>query len=302
MITLSNITKSFNRSNVVNNLSLEIAKGEIFGLLGPNAAGKTTTIRILCGLLKPSSGEASIGGIALSDNSDALKHKIGYVAQYFGLYDELSVMENLRFYASLYERTDEKTLLGLLKRYKIFEYKDAKAGSLSGGYKRRLSLCCALCHQPEVLFLDEPTAGIDPSTRKELWDIFYELSQEGKTLFVTTHYMEEAQRCNKIAFLNKGVVVAEGSPTEVENSLEAYDVYKLTQEFKYELLEVLRTDDLVYLVNQFGDELRIIVKKECSKEWLGGLIAPYTQGDVSLESTRANLEDVFIALTQEVVA
>ena len=302
MITLSNITKSFGKTTVVNNLSLEIAKGKIFGLLGPNAAGKTTTIRMLCGLLKPSSGAASIGGIALSENSDALKHKIGYVAQYFGLYDELTVMDNLRFYASLYEKTDANKLLALLKRYKILEYKDAKAGSLSGGYKRRLSLCCALCHEPEVLFLDEPTAGIDPSTRKELWDIFYELSQEGKTLFVTTHYMEEAQRCNKIAFLNKGVIVAEGSPTEVEDSLEDYDIYKLTQEFRYELLEVLRAHDSVHLVNQFGDELRIIVKKKCSKELLSGLIAPYTQGDVLLENTRANLEDVFIALTQEVAS
>ena len=299
MITLDSISKKFSNNLVVNSLSLEIKKGEIFGLLGPNAAGKTTTIRMLCGLLKPSSGSASIAGISLAENSDELKHKIGYVAQYFGLYDELSVMDNLLFYASLYGESDESKLQSLLEKYKILEFKDARAGSLSGGYKRRLSLCCALCHDPEVLFLDEPTAGIDPSTRKELWDIFYELSQEGKTLFVTTHYMEEAQRCNKIAFLSKGIIVSEGSPTEVENSLNDFSIYKNTQNFNFDLVKNLRKNENVHLVNQFGDELRIIVKKEFSKESLSALMSKFMREDVVLQDAKANLEDVFIALTQE---
>lgn len=299
MIKLDAVSKVFGKTTVVDRLSLDIKKGEIFGLLGPNAAGKTTTIRLLCNLLSISSGTATVAGLDLVKNREALKHKIGYVAQYFGLYDELSVFDNLKFYTSLYGRVDEEKLTALLKKYKIDEFKDAKAGSLSGGYKRRLSLCCALSHEPEVIFLDEPTAGIDPVTRKALWDIFYELSQEGKTLFVTTHYMEEAQRCSKIAFLNRGKIVIEGSPSEVENSLSSFIVYRLTQRFKYELLKILEKNGSVHLVNQFGDELRIMVQKEFTQESLELLISPYVDERVVLELSRANLEDVFIALTQE---
>jgi len=299
MIKLDALSKKFSKAMVVNQVSLHIKKGEIFGLLGPNAAGKTTTIRMLCGLLKPTSGTASISDIKLSDTSNILKHKIAYVAQEFGLYDKLSVMDNLIFYSSLYGEVDETKLLELLKKYGLFKFKDADAGSLSGGYKRRLSLCCALSHNPEVIFLDEPTAGIDPYTRKELWDIFYELSQEGKTLFVTTHYMEEAQRCNKIAFLNRGKIVTEGSPKEVEESLKDFSIYKNTQNFKFELIKYLKENENIHLLNQFGDELRIVVKKEFSKESLANLMSKYMDEDVKLIETRANLEDVFIALTQE---
>jgi len=153
--------------------------------------------------------------------------------------------------------------------------------------------------KPDVLFLDEPTAGIDPVTRKALWDIFYELSQEGKTLFVTTHYMEEAQRCNKIAFLNRGKIVMQGTPHEVENSLDSFHIFKFRQQFEYKLLAVLKKESSIHLVNQFGDELRIMVKKEFTKESLEKLIIPYLQEELFLERTSANLEDVFIALTQE---
>ena len=299
MIVLNSVSKMFGTTTVVDSINLQVKKGEIFGLLGPNAAGKTTTIRLLCNLLSISSGSATIAGLDLVENREQLKHKIGYVAQYFGLYNELTVFDNLKFYTSLYGEVDEKKLITLLKKYKIDEFKDAKAGSLSGGYKRRLSLCCALSHDPEVIFLDEPTAGIDPVTRKALWDIFYELSQEGKTLFVTTHYMEEAQRCNRIAFLNRGKIVIEGSPSEVENSLDSFDVYRLSQYFEYDLLQILEQNESIHLVNQFGDELRIMVKKELTSESLAEIITPFVKEKVVLEMIRANLEDVFIALTQE---
>ena len=299
MIEVTNLSKKFSEKIVVDNLNLSIKKGEIFGLLGPNAAGKTTTIRILCNLLKPSSGDALISGINIKENSDALKHRIGYVAQYFGLYNELSVYANLEFYAKLYSNAKKERLLALLEKYKLLEFQDAKAGSLSGGYKRRLSLCCALVHNPDVLFLDEPTAGIDPVSRKDLWDIFYELTQEGKTLFVTTHYMEEAQRCNRIAFLNHGKKVIEGTPTEVTNSLSDFTIYKNTQKFQHTLLKTLKENENIYLVNLFGDELRIFVRKDFTKDALKKLMSPFIDADVELEITRANLEDVFIALTQE---
>ncbi|MDF1876954.1 ABC transporter ATP-binding protein [Sulfurimonas sp. SAG-AH-194-L11] len=299
MIQLRALSKSFKGVKVVDGLSLDIKKGEIFGLLGPNAAGKTTTIRMLCSLLEISSGSATIAGYDLSKNSDALKRTIGYVAQYFGLYKSLSVYENLEFYSSLYGDVEKQKLLELLKKYQIIDFKDTKAGSLSGGYKRRLSLCCALVHNPEVIFLDEPTAGIDPSTRKALWDIFYSLSQEGKTLFVTTHYMEEAQRCHKIAFLNHGKKVIEGTPSEVENSLSEFCIYSTRQKFDYKLLHVLHTTSGVHLVNQFGEELRVVIKKELTKVKLEELMQAYIQENIELKEVKANLEDVFIALTQD---
>lgn len=299
MIEINSLSKNFNGKIIVNELNLSIKKGEIFGLLGPNAAGKTTTIKMLCQLLKPSSGNATIAGISINKPSNKLKYSIAYVAQDFGLYDELTVLENLTFYATLYSPQQKERLLSLLEKYKILEFKDEKAGTLSGGYKRRLSLCCALSHNPQVLFLDEPTAGIDPVSRKALWDIFYDLAQEGKTLFVTTHYMEEAQRCNKIAFLNHGKKVIEGTPTQVQNSLQDFIIYRNTQKFEHLLLKKLREHSSIHFLNQFGDELRIVVKKEFSKEKLAFEMSPYINEEVQLEVTKANLEDVFISLTKE---
>ncbi len=299
MIEFTNLTKKFADTPVVDTLNLSIKKGEIFGLLGPNAAGKTTTIRMLCNLLQPTEGEAFIAGESILENSDALKHKIGYVAQYFGLYNELSVYDNLEFYTKLYRDASKEELLQLLEKYALLPFQDAAAGSLSGGYKRRLSLCCALSHDPDVLFLDEPTAGIDPVTRKALWDTFYELTQEGKTLFVTTHYMEEAQRCNRIAFLNHGKKVIEGTPREVTHSLNEYTLYKNRQNFAHALLKELNANENIYLTNLFGDELRIFVKKNFTEDALKALMQPFIKESVHLEDAQANLEDVFIALTQE---
>jgi len=302
MIRLENLSKEFKGVRVVDGLSLHVKKGEIFGLLGPNAAGKTTAIRMLCNLLELSDGKAYISGIDIASNSKKLKFAIGYVAQDFGLYEKLSVYENLEFYANLYEDVKEDDLLALLEKYKLLEFSSKAAGSLSGGYKRRLSLCCALSHNPEVLFLDEPTAGIDPASRKELWDVFYDLAQEGKTLFVTTHYMEEAQRCNTIAFLNHGKKVIEGSPYEVTNSLEEYTIYKTKETFEHTLLKHLQADKNVYLVNLFGDELRVMVYKTFAKESLELLMHPFMKEQCELELAEANLEDVFIALTKDEVS
>ena len=215
MIQATNLTKRYNGNTVVNSVSLNIEKGKIFGLLGPNAAGKTTIIRMLCGIIKSDGGEIKINNMSV----DKAKNDFGYVAQHFGQYEELSVWENLKFYASMYDVTDKERLNYLLDRYHLTPYKKKRAGTLSGGYQRRLALVCALAHNPKVLFLDEPTAGIDPVTRKLLWDDFYQLSTEGKTLFVTTHYMEEAQRCHQLAFISTGKIVAEGSPDSIKQAV-----------------------------------------------------------------------------------
>jgi len=295
MIRARNVTKRFNGHLAVDNVSLNIDRGQIFGLLGPNAAGKTTIIRMLCGIISTDEGEVFIG----DRNVEKAKAGFGYVAQHFGQYEDLSVWENILFYARMYNVTDEKWLLHLLERYQLASLKEQLSGSLSGGYQRRLGLVCALAHDPDVLFLDEPTAGIDPVTRKLLWDDFYALSTEGKTLFVTTHYMEEAQRCHKLAFLSSGRIVAEGSPDELKQSLGDVRVFTTTVPYLPELREALLGTEGMILINQFGNELRLIVAPEAEKSYLEGIIYKVARTSVYLNTAQPNLEDIFIALTQE---
>lgn len=295
MINASHLIKRFNSFTAVNDVTLNVDKGQIFGLLGPNAAGKTTVIRMLCGIIECDGGE-----IRLNDKTvNKAKTDFGYVAQHFGQYEELSVRENLQFYARMYEVDDEQWLSSLLDRYALSSFKDQRAGTLSGGYKRRLALACALAHEPEILFLDEPTAGIDPLTRKLLWDDFYRLSTEGKTLFVTTHYMEEAQRCHHLAFLSAGQIVAEGSPESIKHALNNASVYSTSIPYLPELREALVKMEGMILVNQFGHELRLVVSPVIDKSDLETTIQTITGKPPSLHLSEPNLEDVFIALTQE---
>lgn len=295
MIIAEQLTKKFNQHTAVNNVSLSVSEGQIFGLLGPNAAGKTTTIRMLCGIIEPSHGHITIAG----KHVDQAKQDFGYVSQYFGQYEELSVWENLRFYAHIYGIKDEARLSELVERYALERFKHQRAGSLSGGYQRRLALVCALVHDPKVLFLDEPTAGIDPTTRKLLWDDFYALSVEGKTLFVTTHYMEEAQRCHQLAFLSAGKIVAQGSPSSIKNALGEVTVYACELPYQPALRSHLLNTKDVLLINQFGDELRILTRSNLKQSALENSINEVTKTNVSLHVSKPNLEDVFIALTQD---
>jgi len=294
MIQAINLTKRFNGNTAVNSVSLNIDKGKIFGLLGPNAAGKTTVIRMLCGIIESDAGEIKINNMSV----EQAKTDFGYVAQHFGQYEELSVWENLKFYASMYDVTDEQHLSSLLDRYDLTPFKQQRAGLLSGGYQRRLALVCALAHNPKVLFLDEPTAGIDPVTRKLLWDDFYQLSTEGKTLFVTTHYMEEAQRCHQLAFISSGQIVAEGSPITIKKALGDVRVFTSKVEYIPELHKALYALPGMILVNQFGDELRIVVTLELKQSILETTISSVTDLPCTVNITEPNIEDVFIVLTQ----
>jgi drug efflux transport system ATP-binding protein len=212
------LTRRFGSLTAVAQLTLQIQRGEIFGLLGPNGSGKTTTIRMLCGLLEPSSGTATVAGVDIRKAPEQVKTKIGYMSQRFGLYEDLTVAENLDFYGGIYgltgralaDRTAEIVgFLGLGRRLRQL------AGQLSGGWKQRLALGCALLHRPPVLFLDEPTAGVDPAARRNFWAAIRDLSREGTTVLVTTHYMDEAARCDRLAMMSLGHLIALGSPTEV---------------------------------------------------------------------------------------
>lgn len=298
-LNVEQLTKRFGSFTAVDNLDLALQPGEIFGLLGPNAAGKTTTIRMLAGIIRPSSGSANILGLDLFKDLNEIKSRIGYVAQHFALYPELTVSENLAFYSGLYSSDDPQRQSELLGQYGLTPYANRFAGKLSGGYMRRLSMVCALSHDPELIFLDEPTAGIDPVTRKELWDLFYDLAMAGKTLFVTTHYMEEAERCHQLAFLSHGKCVANGTPDEIKNMLDHKKIYTFDAGHEPEMLKELYHLDGVDVINRFGNTMRLVADESLSLERLTTFLNTWPgEGYVPVRST-ANLEDVFITLTTD---
>ncbi len=215
MIQLENISKVFGKHQAVRNVNLRVSKGMIYGLLGPNGAGKSTTIRMICGVLSPSSGKASVDGLDVYTQAELIKSRIGYMSQKFSLYDDLTVLENLRFYASIYgingKERDER-IQQLIEMAGITGREHQRAGHLSGGWKQRLALGCALIHKPSLLILDEPTAGVDPVARRVFWELIFKLAKQGITILVTTHYMDEAESCDRVAFVFNGEVMAEGTP------------------------------------------------------------------------------------------
>ena len=217
-IEIAGLRKTFGELAAVEHLDLTITRGEVFGLLGPNGSGKTTTIRMLCGLLTPTAGKASVVGYDVETEAEMVRTKIGYVSQRYGLYDDLTVYENLRFYATVYGLHGRERAVRLdahLAALGLDEYRTRLAGTLSGGWKQRLALACATAHEPEMLFLDEPTAGVDPAARRAFWNSIYELARHGTTILVTTHYMDEAERCQRLAFLSRGHLIALGTVQEI---------------------------------------------------------------------------------------
>ena len=225
------LRKTFDSLVAVEGLDLEIAKGEVFGLLGPNGSGKTTTIRMLCGLLDPTSGTATVAGFDVTREPEQVKRHIGYMSQRYGLYDELTVYENMRFYATVYGlRGDARQarIEYMLDELHLRPRVQQMAGTLSGGWKQRLALACATSHEPPVLFLDEPTAGVDPASRREFWTRIHALANRGTTILVTTHYMDEAEQCGRLGFLSRGHLIALGTPSEIEaqfNSTSVEEVF-----------------------------------------------------------------------------
>lgn len=228
--------KRFGDLVAVHALDLEIRRGEVFGLLGPNGSGKTTTIRMLCGLVLPTSGTAEVAGFDITTQAEQVRRRIGYMSQRYGLYDELTVAENLRFYASVYGlvgRAREARLAEHIELLGLGERLRQRAGTLSGGWKQRLALACATAHHPDLVFLDEPTAGVDPAARRTFWQTIYDLANTGTTVLVTTHYMDEAERCQRLAFLSRGHLIGLGTPAEVVQQFGARsveDVFVMLQE------------------------------------------------------------------------
>jgi len=213
-----NLTKVFGSLRAVDGVTFDIHRGEVFGVLGPNGSGKTTTIRMLCGLLVPTSGTATVAGFDVRTQSEQIRRNIGYMSQHYGMYDDMTVAENLDFYASLYGLAGEekkRRMEALFDELGLRPRANQLVGTLSGGWKQRVSLACAIAHNPAILFIDEPTAGVDPAARRRFWDTIYRLAKESTTIVVTTHYMDEASRCQRIAFLSRGHLIAIGTAEEI---------------------------------------------------------------------------------------
>src|SRR3972149_2515223 len=259
-VEVDGLTRRFGAFVAVDNMSFKVKKGEIFGFLGPNGAGKSTTIRMLCGLLAPSSGKAFVGGYDVGANPDDVKATIGYMSQRFSLYDDLTVEENVNFYGGIYGLDNQ-----LLKERK--QWAIAMAGltgkektlarTLSGGWKQRLALGCAILHEPPIVFLDEPTGGVDPVSRRDFWDLIYSLSNNGVTVFVTTHYLDEAEHCSTIGLIYNGKLIALGSPSTLKGSLEKYRIFEVTCDRPVDAMELLQGQPWVVETSIFGSAFHV---------------------------------------------
>ncbi len=299
-LEVDGLTKKFGDFTAVNHVSFTVQPGEVLGYLGPNGSGKTTTIRMLCGLMKPTEGTARIMGIDVTKNPEAVKPHIGYMSQKFALYDDLTVMENLQFYAGVYDvpaaeepkRLDEiLNMAGLKGREKTF------ARELSGGWRQRLALGCALIHHPPLLFLDEPTSGVDPVARREFWDLIYQLASEGTTIFITTHYMDEAEHCNRVAFMYRGKLLAFDTPARLKAQYLQGAAWDLDAMPLLEAVDTLSGTDGIAQASLHGDRAHVIVKgSEWTPERLQARLAENGITVQSVETVESSLEDVFTLL------
>jgi ABC-type multidrug transport system ATPase subunit len=304
MIECQNLTKRFGSFTAVDRVSLSVAKGSIFGFLGPNGSGKSTVIRMLCGILEPTDGSARVAGVDVVEEADRLKGAVGYMSQKFSLYDELTTMENLTFYSRLYglkgpalkQRIGELVALTHLEPYLA-----RRAALLSGGWRQRLAMACALVHKPGVLFLDEPTAGIDPVARRELWDLLFEFSSQGMTLFVTTHYMDEAERCSHVGYIHLSKLVVAGLPDDLKQlpavnppGTKRLDV---TCEHVTVGLQAMRHFSGVRSATVFGQSMHLLVDQSMPEQSIRDQLASVGIPRVDIHPIGPSLEDVFVTLT-----
>lgn len=304
MIDCQGLTKCFGQLTAVDHISLRIAQRSIFGFLGPNGSGKSTVIRMLCGLLEPSDGWARIGGYDVARQTEQIKSMIGYMSQRFSLYDELTTHENLMFYGRLYglrgpelaRRRDE-----LVALTHIEPYLERRAALLSGGWRQRLAMACSLMHQPTVLFLDEPTAGIDPVARRELWDLLFEFSSRGMTLFLTTHYMDEAERCSHVGYIHMSKLVVCGEPDELKQlpivNPPGTTRLDVTCEHVTTGLQAVRRLTGVRTATVFGQSMHLLVDKSTSEDFLRDELRKAGIPQADIRPIAPSLEDVFVALT-----
>lgn len=300
VIVARGLTKRFGDFTAVDHLDLTVRRAEVYGFLGPNGCGKSTTIRMLCGLLTPSAGTANVLGNELPRDAEALKRRIGYMTQKFSLYEDLTVIENLEFLAALHGRTGAPArarIDELFARYHLGDLRGRLAGALSGGQKQRLALAGAVLHEPELLLLDEPTSAVDPQSRRDFWDALFDLAETGTTLLVSTHYMDEAERCHRLAILDRGRLVADGTPNDLMAALPGTTL-RVEHAEPRRVQQILARESHVFGVAQIGASLRVLTdRREDGVDWLQ---ATLREAGVTalIEPTPSNLEDVFVAATR----
>jgi ABC-2 type transport system ATP-binding protein len=300
-VKVQDLTRTFGDFTAVDRISLDVGQGTIFGFLGPNGAGKSTTIRMLCGLLLPSGGSGTVGGFDIITQSEAIKQSIGYMSQKFSLYDDLSVEENIDFFSGIYnvpESGKERRKDRVLEMAGLRDRRTTLTKTLPGGFKQRLALGCAILHEPPILFLDEPTSGVDPVSRRNFWSLIYDMTRKGTTVFVTTHYMDEADYCDRLALIYRGRIIAEGSPGELRRAHMTRDVLEIEAEPLVRAMEELQKQGIETAV--FGSVLHATVKDAGAailliRKYLGESNIPVRK----IEKIVPSLEDVFVTLIEE---
>ena len=301
-VVVENLERRFGRFVAVNKVSFAVNQGEIYGFLGPNGAGKSTTIRMLTGILAPSGGNGTVAGFDILRETEKIKTQIGYMSQKFSLYDDLTVEENIDFYSGIYRIPAEKKSARkqwALQMAGLTEHRHSLAAVLSGGWKQRLALGCAVLHEPPILFLDEPTSGVDPVSRRQFWNLIYELAEQGVTIFVTTHYMDEAEYCDRIGLIYRGELIAEGTPAQLKNEWMQEDVLDLQCDRPQDAMALIETLPGVKEVALFGKGLHVVAAH--SETALAELNAALPRAGFAirrLEAITPSLEDVFVSLIE----
>ena len=304
VIVAEHLSRRFGELWAVRDVSLTVERGEIFGVLGPNGAGKSTTIRMLCGILNPSGGKGSVVGFDVATQSERIKQNIGYMTQRFSLYEDMTVEENLRFYASIYGlsgRRRNERISEVLDQSGLRERQHQLAGTLSGGWKQRVALASSTIHEPPLLFLDEPTAGVDPVSRRDFWDQIHRIAKRGTTVLVTTHYMDEAERCHRLAFIFRGELLATGTPDEIvaQRAISVVEI-EVAPEDAPRADELIRQLPDLEEINHFGRVTRIALRRSPdAREHVRGVL---TQASIPLkrcEPIRADVEDAFVSMVRE---
>ncbi len=301
-VVVRDLEKRFGSFVAVNRVSFEVSRGEIFGFLGPNGAGKSTTIRMLCGILAPSGGQGTVAGFNVRTQQEQIKANIGYMSQKFSLYEDLTVEENIDFYAGIYRIPAARR--GERKEWAIAmaglgEHRASRTGILSGGWKQRLALGCAILHEPPVIFLDEPTSGVDPISRRRFWDLIYELAGKGITVFVTTHYMDEAEYCDRIGLIYRGELIALGTPEQLKTERMHEDVVEVLCERPQDAMGEIEKLGGVKEVALFGRGLHVVAENgEAALGSVRGLLAQRGYAAERVEKIVPSLEDVFVSLIE----
>lgn len=297
VISVQNLTRRFGEFVAVDHINFDVAKGEIVGYLGPNGSGKTTTIRMLLGLLQPSDGKATVLGYDVFKQSEEVRKRVGYMSQKFAIYDDLTTLENLTFYGGVYGITDKKRIMQTLELVGLKGHEHTLTRDMSTGWRQRLSLGIALVHEPKLLFLDEPTSGVDPTARRAFWDLIYQLAEGGVTILVTTHYMDEAEYCERVGVMRDGKLLAMDTPTNLKNTIITGDVWEVFAQPLEQGLSHLAEMTGVERVGLAGDHLRVI-SNGVGKEAMQSRLTSENIRVEKIERGEPTLEDVFLALAR----